>query len=246
MVSRNAATIPSSLIDAELFGNAKDYPNAGLPARPGLIGAADGGTLFLDEIGQLPEAQQAALLRVLDEGEYQRLGETQVRKSELCLIAATNQDPGQLKHDLLARLINRIEVPPLNARRTDIPLLIRDMLPRVQSEGGSTVSKPIPKLHPDLLAGLIRHEYTHHYRELERLVRMALQHSGSESLELGDPIRAELRVSVDPPNTADLTADVIREALERTGSVSEAARELGLKSRYALYRIMKKRGINVS
>lgn len=69
-LARNAATIPAGLVEAELFGNAANYPNAGMPARNGLVGAADGGTLFLDEIGELGEAQQANLLRVLDSGEY--------------------------------------------------------------------------------------------------------------------------------------------------------------------------------
>jgi hypothetical protein len=81
-VARNAATFPEGLVDAELFGTAKGYPNAGTPERPGLIAEADGGTLFLDEIGELPPALQAHLLRVLDRGgEYQRLGESRPRRS---------------------------------------------------------------------------------------------------------------------------------------------------------------------
>ena len=90
-VARNAATLPSGLIDAELFGNAKNYPNPGMADRPGLIGEADGGSLFLDEIGELPVELQSHLLRVLDsDGEYQRLGEGTTRRSRLRIIAATN------------------------------------------------------------------------------------------------------------------------------------------------------------
>src|SRR5262249_46286359 len=91
LVSRNAATLPEALIDAELFGHARDYPNAGMPERAGLVGEADGGTLFLDEIGELPEARQAHLLRLLDGGEYQRLGDPRVRRADVRFIAATNR-----------------------------------------------------------------------------------------------------------------------------------------------------------
>ncbi len=92
-VSRNAATLPSGLIDAELFGSARNYPNAGMPERAGLVGQADGGTLFLDEIAEIPAEQQAHLLRVLDaDGEYQRLGEATTRRSDLVLVGATNRD----------------------------------------------------------------------------------------------------------------------------------------------------------
>ncbi len=245
-VARNVATIPASLIDAELFGNAKDYPNAGLPARPGLVGSADGGTLFLDEIEHLSTGQQTALLRVLETGEYQRLGETQVRKSTLTLIGATNRPAETLQRALLEQLKSRVEVPPLSTRRTDIPLLIRDMLPRIQSEGGTTISRPIPALHPELLEGLLLHEYTQQYRELERLLRLSLQHSNGEVLDLCEAVKAELRFSESFTEASGLSADTIREVLERTGSVTEAARELGLKSRYTLYRLMQKQGISVS
>ncbi len=83
LVSRNAATLPEALVDAELFGNMKNYPNPGTPEREGLIGAADGGTLFLDEFAELPAGAQAHFLRALDQGEYQRLGETTMRSGAL-------------------------------------------------------------------------------------------------------------------------------------------------------------------
>ncbi|MGH7295095.1 MAG: sigma-54-dependent transcriptional regulator, partial [Polyangiaceae bacterium] len=128
-VARNAATLPPALIDAELFGNAKNYPNHGMAERPGLVGQADGGTLFLDELAELPAEQQAHLLRVLDAGgEHQRLGDATTRRSDFLLVAATNRPPASIKHDLLARLTLRIQVPRLDARREDIPLLVRALL----------------------------------------------------------------------------------------------------------------------
>ena len=131
-MSRNgSATLPAGLIDAELFGNVANYPNAGMAERPGLIGEADGSTLFLDEIGELPDALQTHLLRVLDDGgEYQRLGDARRRHADLRLIAATNRPVRQLKHDLAARLRLRVHLPGLNERPEDVPLLARFLLQR--------------------------------------------------------------------------------------------------------------------
>ncbi|NUQ12126.1 MAG: sigma 54-interacting transcriptional regulator [Gemmatimonadaceae bacterium] len=114
-IARNAATFPESLIDSELFGSAKSYPNVGSPERPGLLGEVDGGTLFLDEIGELPERLQVHLLRVLDGGgEYQRLGEPFMRRANFRLVAATNRPAEALKPDFLARFKVQVEVPGLD------------------------------------------------------------------------------------------------------------------------------------
>src|SRR5262249_8174942 len=83
MVARSAGTFPETLVDAELFGSARGYPNAGMPERTGLFGEADGSTLFFDEIGEVPESLQSHLLRVLDSGEYHRLGESRQRRVEV-------------------------------------------------------------------------------------------------------------------------------------------------------------------
>ena len=132
IVARNAATIPSGLVDAELFGNVAHYPNAGSPDRPGLVGEADESTLFLDEIGELPEDVQTHLLRVADaSGDYQRLGESRRRRASFRLVGATNRSLDRIKPDLLARLPLRIVVPGLHERREDIPLLVRVLLQRL-------------------------------------------------------------------------------------------------------------------
>jgi hypothetical protein len=167
-VARNAATLPSGIIDAELFGNMRNYPNPGMPERAGLIAEADGGTLFLDEIGELPSELQAHLLRVLDAGgEYQRLGEPRSRRSNFRLLGATNRDPASLKHDLLARLTGRLTLPSLSERLEDIPLLLRHVIlvtaernPRVagrfvtrDSEG-----RPGARIEPALVEYALRNE----------------------------------------------------------------------------------------
>ncbi len=250
IVARNSATFPAGLVDAELFGNAKNYPHSGSPERPGLVGEADGTTLFLDEIGELPEELQARLLRVLDrDGEFQRLGESRVRTSDLRVVAATNRPLDSLKHDVLARFGARVEIPPLSDRREDIPLLTRHVLAHFRRDAADVVERFFQNDHaqldPRLVEALLRHDYTHHLRELERLLWLAVSTSRDSFLALTPEVEAELRTTARAPekeSTEEPTADAIRAALGKNG-VSEAARKLGLKSRYALYRLMKKHGI---
>lgn len=142
LVAHNAATFPAGLIDAELFGNPKHYPNTGMPERPGLVGEADGGVLFLDEIGELPLEMRARLLRLLDAGgEYRRLGEAKGRRSDFRLVATTNRDASMLKHDLLSRLKVRVALPgdhrsPTQPSRPRSPV-VRSTIRESDAGGGS-------------------------------------------------------------------------------------------------------------
>ena len=164
-VSRNAATLPEGLVDAELFGNVKNYPNPGMNERAGLLGEAEGGTLFVDEIGEISTNLQAHLLRVLDrDGEYQRLGDARARRADVRFVAATNRDLEELKHDLAARFTARVELPSLADRREDVPLLARHTL-----RGAGA-----PALDVTLVERLVRHRYRHHARELDRILWQAL------------------------------------------------------------------------
>jgi two-component system nitrogen regulation response regulator GlnG/two-component system response regulator HydG len=232
LVSRNAATIPASLVEAELFGHAANYPNPTMPARPGLIGMADRGTLFLDEIAELGEAQQANLLRVLDRGEYQRLGEDKSRRSDLRFIAATNRPASSLKPDFVARFSERVETIGLNERRSDVPFLVAHLLRHV--------IKTDLRVSQSLLELLVRHEYSLHVRELERLLYMSLRRCTGEVLSPCEELLAEVRIA---SPCAEVTPQAIVEALGANGSMAEAAAALGLSSRYALHRLMKKAGI---
>jgi DNA-binding NtrC family response regulator len=277
LVSRNAATLPAGLIDAELFGNVKNYPNPGMPERPGLIGQASGGTLFLDEIGELPTDMQAHLLRVLDaDGEYQRLGEASVRRSDLRLVGATNRDPRALKHDLLARLTVRVELPPISERREDVPLLLRHLLMRaarrVPDLAERFVSKkhgvPLPRVEAELVDHLLRRRLPLNVREVDALLWRAMESApargGGETLALTDEVLADADSGPGPvseaetsmaatsatvsvsaialePTAEDIQATLVREG----GSITRTARSLGLSSRYALYRLMKKYGIAI-
>lgn len=247
-IARNAATLPSGILDAELFGNARNYPNPGMRERVGLVGEADGGTLFLDELGELPEELQAHLLRLLDDGEYHRLGEERSRRVDLRFIGATNRDEGSLKHDLVARFKLRITVPGLNERREDIPLLIRSILRKIGREDVGMkerfFDKDEPRISPDLVDALVSHLYTTHVRELESLLLLAMAGSREHFVTL-TPAVSE-RVNIVLGTVAPPTKEEIEAALERCGgSVSKAWKDLGLSSRDALNRLIKKHGIIV-
>jgi two-component system nitrogen regulation response regulator GlnG/two-component system response regulator HydG len=267
LVARNAATLPEGIVDAELFGNLRNYPNPGMPERPGLIGEADGSTLFLDEFAEIAPAVQAHLLRVLDQGEYQRLGETRMRRSDFRLIAATNRLQHAIKSDVLARLVFRIETPSLNERKEDIPLIAVHLLRRMARTDPSSAARffsggdagNYPKLSSSLIRMLVQHTYTTNVRELEALLWQALAESRGDLIEA--PLRLRERASVGGPSQgagatrvveagADalgaLTPSAIQACLDaHHGIIEDAWRPLGLSSRHALARLIRKHGIEV-
>ncbi|MCA9691753.1 MAG: sigma-54-dependent Fis family transcriptional regulator [Myxococcales bacterium] len=207
LCARNAATIPETLIDAELFGNARNFPQSGMPERPGLVGEADGSSLFLDEFAELPAAMQAHLLRVMDQGEYQRLGESRSRRADFRLIAATNRPEEALKHDVLARLQLRVELPGLNDRREDIPLLARALLRRIAARDSEMARRFFPggdpAEHPALglrlVASLLTRHYTTHVRELEALLWRAMTRSRGELVDAWEEHAVQWSVAREGP-----------------------------------------------
>jgi two-component system nitrogen regulation response regulator GlnG/two-component system response regulator HydG len=255
-VARNAATFPESLVDAELFGHARNYPNTGMPERRGLVAEADGGTLFLDELAELPVALQTHLLRVLDAGEYQRLGDSAVRASNFRLVAATNR-PAQIRDDVAARLKLTIHVPALRERIEDIPLIAVHLLRKIARtskdlalrlfDGGDLGGEP--RMTIGFMSRLLRHQYTMNVRELESLLWEALAAAPDGPLdELPMPAEPSAEVprprrpSTSPPPAAAVAAALA----ENPGSLDRAWRALGLSSRHALRRLMAKHGIRSS
>ena len=215
LVARSAATLPEGLVDAELFGHARNFPHHGSPERPGLIGEADGGTLFLDELAELPPSLQSHLLRVLDDGEYHRLGDARTRRADLRLIAATNRPEQALKHDVLARLKARLVLPELDARREDIPLIVAHLLRRQAASTPTLLARffpggdvaGAPRVAPDLMTALVRHRYHTHLRELDALLLGATIESRGKYVELTPGVARSLAASsAAAPATADMAS----------------------------------------
>jgi len=265
LCARNAATLPEGIVDAELFGNARNYPNPGVGERAGLIGDADGTSLFLDEFGELAPSAQAHLLRVLDGGEYQRLGESRMRVSTFRLIAATNRPLSVLKDDVLARLAFRIDVADLNARKEDVPLLARHLLCRILSTDEALARRfrtadrvtAVPSLSLRFVRELLSREYVSHARELEGILWRALETSGSGVIEPPPHELASIEAQAVARQGADGTLSAgggaeddrgatIQRCLDaNNGALEPTWRELGLSSRHALARLIRKHGLEV-
>jgi DNA-binding NtrC family response regulator len=235
-VKVNVGALPADLVESELFG-AEAGAYTGARTRAGRFEAANGGTLFLDEIGNLPLAGQAKLLRVLQTGEFERLGSSQTRRAQVRILTATNAQlpdairQGRFREDLYYRLnVIEITVPPLAERRDDILPLARHFL------------EPGLEFSPDAERALARHGWPGNVRELANTVRRAALLTTGQRIE-----RENLML---PPTTdtgsaaaGELDRNEIESALAKSeGVVARAARELGL-TRQSLYRRMEKLGI---
>ncbi|HLN58579.1 MAG TPA: sigma-54 dependent transcriptional regulator [Thermoanaerobaculia bacterium] len=241
----NAGALPDELLESELFGAEPGAFTGSLRLRIGRFEAADGGTLFLDEIGNLSAAGQVRLLRVLQTGEFERLGSSVTRRADVRVLAATNTDlrkaiaEGRFREDLFFR-VNVIElaVPALRDRPDDILPLARVALESLpQREGGKR------RLAPEAERALLSHAWPGNVRELfNRMQRAALVAAG-EALTPADLGLAPDESSGIAPAEGMEERALLEEALKRhEGSVSRAAEELGL-SRQAFYRKMERNGI---
>jgi two-component system nitrogen regulation response regulator GlnG/two-component system response regulator HydG len=252
-VARNAATFPDGLVDAELFGHARNYPNAGMPERPGLLGHAEGGTLFLDEIAELPGPLQSHLLRVLDHGDYQRLGDGTPRVSNVRFVAATNR-PDALRADLAARFKLTVRVPPLRERAEDVSLLAVSRLRALAEADGRLADRFFgdkgPRLGCIFVEQLVRHPLPTNVRELDAILWDALASSEGDIVEW-PASRPTLPAAGREPAEASRTVNpktLTREGIEAAlaaheGSLEQTWKALGLASRHVLARLMAKHAI---
>jgi formate hydrogenlyase transcriptional activator len=177
MIKVNCATLPATLIEAELFGREKGAYTGALARQPGRFEIADGSTIFLDEIGELPLDLQSKLLRVLQEGEFERLGSTHTIKVDARVIAATNRDivrlvsEGSFREDLFYRLnVFPISVPPLRERREDIPLLTWTFV----KEFCKSMGKPIDQIADESMAAMQVYPWPGNVRELRNVIERAM------------------------------------------------------------------------
>lgn len=177
LVLVNCASVPRDLYESEFFGHAKGAFTGAVDARVGRFEAADGGTLFLDEVGELPLETQAKLLRILQEGQYERVGESKSRTVDVRIVAATNRDleaeveAGNFRRDLYYRLnVIPMRVPPLRERKEDIPLLAKHFVESVSESLG----RPVPMMGEATLARLCSHDWPGNVRELRNVIERAV------------------------------------------------------------------------
>jgi transcriptional regulator with PAS, ATPase and Fis domain len=245
-VAINVSAIPEPLLDAELFGHARGAFTGAVAMRQGRLEQADGGTLFLDEVGTMPMALQMKMLRVLQEREFERIGDTRTIKVDVRIVAATNADlvkmvkEGTFREDLYYRLnVIHVQLPPLRDRAEDIPLLVQTFVTKFAGGRDVTVSQ-------DAMRHLMAFHWPGNVRQLENAVERALAMSGSRTqLEVSDlppdlqtTSETSNKPSLDlPAHGVDLPAlvsqiekDLIDRALSRTRhNKGAAARLLGLK-----------------
>jgi transcriptional regulator with GAF, ATPase, and Fis domain len=267
LVKLNCSAVPEGLFESEFFGHVRGAFTGALKDKPGRFELADGGTLFLDEIGELPLAMQAKLLRVLQEQELERIGDTRTRKVNVRIIAATNRDlkkevdARRFRQDLFYRLsVFPIEVPPLRERREDIPPLAAHFV----RQSARRMNRPELRITQDALSELAAYDWPGNVRELQNAIERAV------ILSRGGPLRFDLAGSnatdVSRPRNQSASKpdlltrdelkrqerDAIAAALKQTGGKvfgpSGAAELLGMKpttlaSRITALRLNRKSGV---
>ncbi len=257
-IKLNCAAIPSELIESELFGHEKGAFTGATQQRRGKFELADGGTLFLDEVGDMNPSAQAKVLRVLQENELERVGGGETIKVDVRVVAATNKDlateiaAARFREDLFYRLaVVPIELPPLRARREDIPTLVEHFLEQVCSDN----DRRGKKVASAAMTLIMQHEWPGNVRELKNVVeRLAILTGDAEVITEADVGDALPRVKATKAEFArgtpfkDLVAaaerDIIIAALEANDHhVSNTARELQLE-RSHLYKKMRALGID--
>ena len=243
MVTINAGGVSEGVFESELFGHVKGAFTDARQDRVGRFELADGSTLFLDEIANVPLSQQQKLLRVLETGEFERLGSSRTRKADVRLISATNADinaevsAGRFRQDLLFRL-NTVEVhlPPLRDRREDIPRMAKHFV----TMHALRYRKAITGFDPKALQALLEHRWPGNIRELDHAIERGVLMAGGNVIHVGDlwlrrAGAGDIATRLDELSLEEVEGFLIQKAMARYGTVSHAAKALGL-SRSALYR----------
>jgi formate hydrogenlyase transcriptional activator len=250
-VKLNCAAIPSGLLESELFGHERGAFTGAITQKIGRLELADQGTLFLDEVGDIPLELQPKLLRVLQDGEFERLGSTRTKKVDVRLVAATNRDldrmieERQFRSDLFYRLnVFPIRVPPLRERPEDIPLLVRYFSQKYARRMG----KRIENISATTMRKLTRWSWPGNVRELQNLVERAVVLTRSSTLAISVPELANGRENLSRRGAGNSDEQerivrILKETHGRVGGSNGAAERLGLKRTTLLTR-MKKLGID--
>ena len=247
-VAVNCGAIPAMLLESELFGHVKGAFTDAVRNKPGLFEEADAGTMFLDEIGELPKELQVKLLRVIQEGEIRRVGDSKSKKIDVRIIAATARDlseeikKGNFREDLFYRLnVVNINLPPLRERKGDIPILAGHFLKIYSDKFG----KPIRGIDKEAMDAISNYQWPGNVRELENVIERAV------ILEDADVITQKSLPFFKTPDTRNQTPgfsikkaeesiekELIKKALDATGgNKTKAAELLEISHRALLYKI---------
>ena len=247
----NCGALPDSLIETELFGHVKGAFTGAIRDKKGRFELADGGTIFLDEVGELSQAMQVKLLRVLQEGTFERVGGEKTLKVDVRVISATNKDlaqevaAGRFRQDLFYRLsVVNIKLPPLRDRRNDIPLLVEHFLRGEFKKGRKDVG-----LSPEVMAVMLDYPWPGNIRELQNALQFSLVKCKGKMIYLRH-LPAAITARINPKTVVSkkrkrkrkLQASQVKNALaEVSGNKVEAAKLLGV-SRATLYRFLEAQG----
>ena len=249
MITVNVGGLSEGVFESELFGHLKGAFTDAKSDRIGRFELADRGTLFLDEIANITQGQQAKLLRVLNTGEFERVGSSKTRTVEVRVFSATNSDlrsevsAGRFREDLLYRL-NTIEIriPALRERREDIPQLAAHFLEKYAAR----YRKALGGFHAEAMAAMLGYAWPGNIRELDHTVERAVLLADGSQIRVGDlglSAGGEASAHLDRMTLEEVERVLIQKALARTGNnVTEAAKALGL-SRSAMYRRLERYGL---
>ena len=265
-VALNCAAIPETLLEAELFGHVRGAFTGAVGNRQGRLEQAHKGTLLLDEVGNMSVALQTKLLRVLQEREFERIGDSHTTKVDVRIIAATNSDlarlvaDGQFREDLFYRLnVIPVELPPLRERKEDIPLLVQHFLDKFRVEGIAAGQARVPlTVAQDAMRRLMAYAWPGNVRQLENAVERAVAISaGRPQLDVTD-LPVEIQEAQEPvlPSTvalpdegldldtfiAHVERELIQRSLERTGGNKGRAAKLLCLKRTTLVEKLKRLG----
>ena len=257
LVQINCGALPSGLLESELFGHEKGAFTGAIRQHKGRFEQADGGTLMLDEVGEMPLETQVKLLRVLESGEFQRVGGTSTMSVDVRLVAATNRTlreevhQGRFREDLFYRLnVFEIALPPLSQRMEDIPNLVEHFVQKFSTQH----QRPVTEVSASAMDTLMGHAWPGNIRELEHTVERAIILAASDTIthfELPEPVRPVPMTTTDEGlSIADVLRakerELVESALRAEGGIqARAARRLGVSRANLNYRIQKL-GINIS
>jgi DNA-binding NtrC family response regulator len=246
-VRLNCAALAESLLESELFGHEKGSFTGAQARREGRFKQADGGTLFLDEISEVPLSMQVKLLRFLQERQFERVGGNETLTVDVRIVAATNRDlrervkAGSFREDLFYRLnVVQLDVPPLRARKSDIPTLAQHFLTRFAKENG----RDIRGFSDDALKAMLVYPWPGNVRELENAIERAVVMCGGDTIDSehlparGTNASVEMGLMVPGITLDELERMAIMQAMEAaSGSTAKAAEMLGVSRRKVQYRL---------